>query len=201
MSHCLPNKDSPWIIGPNGAAAGNSTQARAVNDIVKEVRQAEVHKQGKKSCAKRDLKRPELRMTQWIIERDDTTIDLMSKAPTMMKMQFHLIGRTEDITNLETRDFRSHNKFKAFCLQTKVSWTRSKNVMEERDCPDQILLGSADPDFCVLVALSCWLESRMMGNHGDLLYLFGHYADPDNEQQRINGWYQCTLAKEWNCWL
>jgi hypothetical protein len=56
ISHYLPNKDSPWIIGHNGAAAGNPTQARAVNDIVKEVRQAEVRKWGKKSCAKRDLK-------------------------------------------------------------------------------------------------------------------------------------------------
>jgi hypothetical protein len=123
-------------------------------------------------------------MTQRIVERDATTIDLMIKAPTMMKMQFHLIGRSDDITNLETRDFRSHNKFKDFCLQTKVSW--SKNVMEERDCPDQILLGSANPGFCVLVALSCWLESGMTDNHGDSLYLFGHSADPDNEPQRIN---------------
>jgi hypothetical protein len=40
-----------------------------------------------------------------------------------------------------------------------VSW--SKNVMEERDCPDQILLGSNDTDFCVLLALSCYLESKL----------------------------------------
>jgi hypothetical protein len=135
-------------------------------------------------------------MTQRIFERDATTIDLMIKAPTMMKMQFHLIGCSDNITNLETRDFWSHNKFKDFCLQTKVSW--SKNVMEECDCPDQILLGSADPDFCVLVVLSCWLESRMTDNHGDPLYLFGHSTDPDNEPQRINGWYQRTLAKAWS---
>jgi hypothetical protein len=31
--------------------------------------------------------------------------------------------------------------------------------MEERDCPDQTLLGSNNTDFCVLLALAYWLES------------------------------------------
>ena len=34
----------------------------------------------------------------------------------------------------------------------------SKNVLEERDAPDQIILGSADPDFCVLLSLAVHLE-------------------------------------------
>jgi hypothetical protein len=58
----------------------------------------------------------------------------------MMKFQFHIVGRADDICHVETRDLRSHEKFPAFVLQTKVSWSK-------RDCPDQILLGSNDTDF------------------------------------------------------
>jgi hypothetical protein len=72
---------------------------------------------------------------------------MQSKFPAMLKTQFHII------------DLRSHDNFGDFALQTKVSW--SKNVMEERECPDQILIGAADTDFCVLLGLVCCMESRM----------------------------------------
>jgi hypothetical protein len=76
----------------------------------------------------------------------------------MLKFQFHIIGQSDDICNLETKDIRSHDKFGDFALsRRKVS--SSKKVMEEHDRPDQILLGSNDTDFCVLLALACWLES------------------------------------------
>jgi len=165
-----------------------------VNDLVKAVRLAQVRNKGKKSCAKRDLKRPEFRKTMRILERDGTGIDMTMKAPTMMKTQFHLIGRTDDVTNMETKHLRSHNKFRDFALQTKVSW--SKNVLEERGCPDQIMLGCADPDFCILLALACWIETRLTENHGDAKFLFGHHND-EHEPDRINGWYGRTLKNAW----
>lgn len=171
------------------------------------MKKAEVRKLGKASQAKRDLKRPEFRKTLRILDRDaGNNIDLKYKMPTMMKLQVHIIGRTDDITNIETRDLRSHDKFKDFALQMKVSW--SKNVLEERDCPDQILLGAADPDFCIILALACWLETRFTENHGNPQFLFGHHAveqavpgeqQPDRtaEPDRINGWYQRILQKAW----
>jgi hypothetical protein len=105
----------------------------------------ECRKQGRPLCAKRDMKREEYLMPMQIIEARLGNYELQGKVPKMMKFQFHIIARTDDITNLETGDLRSHNKFGVFALQTKVSW--SKNVMEERFCPDQILLGAADTDF------------------------------------------------------
>ena len=101
-------------------------------------------------------------------------------------MQFHTIGRADDISNQETVDIRQHEKFKAFALQTKVSWL--KNVMEERMCPDQILLAVMDADCCVLLGLGCYLESRFssfqQGNNGHR-FLFGQ-SDVDTEPIRIN---------------
>jgi hypothetical protein len=110
---------------------------------------------------------------------------MQSKFPAMLKTQFHIIGRTDDITNLETNDLQSHDKLGNFALQTKVSW--SKNVMEERECPDQILIGAADTDFCVLLGLACCMESRMT-SHQQGRFLLGDHDD-DIEPDRVNERY------------
>ena len=113
----------------------------------------------------------------------------------MKKFQFHIIGRADDISNIETADIRKSEKFPDMCAQTKVSW--SKNVQEERDCPDQILIGANDPEFCVLLALACYLECRFVDVqlHGpDRRNLFAK-RDDDDEPTRINEQYRKTLEK------
>ena len=68
--------------------------------------------------------------------------------------------------------------------------------MEERSCPDQILLGAMDPDFCVLLGLGCCLESRFstyQQNAAGRRFLFGT-ADDDDEPQRINE--RCQVVRE-----
>jgi hypothetical protein len=117
--------------------------------------------------------------------------ELQGKVPTMLKFQFHIIARTDDITNLETGDLRLHNKFGAFALQTKLSW--SKNVMEERSFPDQILLGAAVTYFCILLDLACYIESRLSNNHHGR-YLFGD-RDDDMEPDPANSRYCNALRK------
>ena len=73
----------------------------------------------------------------------------------MALWQYHLIGRVDDVTNFKTADPRGHSSF-YFALKTRVRW--SKNVMEERQCPPQILMGALDPDFCVILNLAIYLE-------------------------------------------
>ena len=43
-----------------------------------------------------------------------------------------------------------------FALKARMCW--SKNVMEERQAPSQIILGSHDPDFCTLLNVGLYLE-------------------------------------------
>jgi hypothetical protein len=112
----------------------------------------------------------------------------------MLKFQFHIIARTDDITKLETNDLRSHDTFGEFTLQTKVSW--SKNVMEERACPDQLLIGAVDTAFCILLALVCYLESRLKTNRNGH-YLFGD-RDDEFEPDRANKRYCHTLRQCWS---
>jgi hypothetical protein len=179
ISFYIPNKISAWDIR---SASGNPTKLVPVNDFVNTVRKMECRNQGRPSCAKRDMKRVKL-----------GNYELQVKVPAMLKFQFHIIARTDNITNLDTGNLRSHNILGAFALQTKVSW--SKNVMEEQSCPDQILLGAADTYFCILLALACYLESRISNNHHGR-HLFGD-RDDDMEPDPANSRYCNTLH---DCW-
>jgi hypothetical protein len=53
----------------------------------------------------------------------------------------------DDTANFKETDLKPNPRFD-FTLLTKLIW--AKNVMEERDAPDQILLGAMDPNcpFC-----------------------------------------------------
>jgi len=68
--------------------------------------------------------------------------------------------------------------------------------MEERDAPDQIIIVAMDPDYCLLVALSVYLEYWM--EHGDGLhskYLFSDDVD-DDAPKRTKGSVRSTLKKD-----
>jgi hypothetical protein len=86
----------------------------------------------------------------------------------MALWQYHLIGRIDDVCNFKTDDPRGHGDYD-FCLKTKVRW--SKNVMEERQCPPQILLGAIDPMFCLFINFAIYLE-EMLRHNPEQLYLF-----------------------------
>ena len=112
----------------------------------------------------------------------------------MMRFKFHIIGRVDGICNIETFNLKSHDTFGGFALQTKVSW--SKNVVEERDCPDQLLLGANDTDFCVLLGLACYIESRLSVTSENPRFLFGERDDED-EPDRMNQLYCGALRRAW----
>ena len=192
ISFFMPNQNVKWIVQNQ---TGNPTMSVAVNQLIKRIKKQEVRKQGKKSNAKRDMKRPEFRKSLRLLEGFDDH-QRKHRIPCMKKLQFHIIGRADDVSNLETNDLRQHDKF-SFCLQTKVSW--SKNVLEERNCPDQILIGAMDTDFCVLLALGCYLESRFstyQTEDNGRRFLFGT-SDEDEEPIRVNERYQRILRETW----
>lgn len=192
LSFFMPNQQA-WVVQ---MAVGNPTKAKEVNQVIASVKRAEVRKLGKPSNAKRDLRMPEYRKTVELLTDTQNNVnyfDCASRLTAMLKLQFHIIARTDDICNLETADLKSHDKFSNTCLQLKVSW--SKNVMEERQCPDQILIGSEDPDFCIIVALACFLESNITEGLQDK-YLFAEEAD-DRSPDRLNAKYYRVLKSIW----
>ena len=77
--------------------------------------------------------------------------------PAYFIFQFHMIARADDVFNFSDQDLTPNIEF-PFALKSKMCW--SKNVLEERDSPDQIILGAMDPQFCVLLALAAHLEFK-----------------------------------------
>ena len=43
-------------------------------------------------------------------------LNLQYKVPAMLKLQFHLIARTDDICHIESADLREHEEFKDFAF-------------------------------------------------------------------------------------
>jgi hypothetical protein len=192
LSFFMPNQQA-WVVE---MAVGNPTKSKEVNQVITSVKRAEVRKLGKSSNAKRDLRMAEYRKTLELLKDSPSNVnyfDCASRLTAMMKLQFHIIARTDDICNLETADLKSHDRFPSTCLQLKVSW--SKNVMEERQCPDQILIGSEDSAFCIIVSLACFLESTITSGAQDK-YLFAEESD-SRAPDRLNSRYYRILNTVW----
>jgi len=163
ISHYMPSTGS-WN---QAGSHGNPTRSRQVQQFISTLKRKQVRQLGRPCAAKRDMTLAEFKLAAKILEeQDDWNCNRWLQA---MRMQFHMIGRGDDVHHMETKSLRVHPQFK-FALQTKMRW--SKNVLEERDCPPQILLGAANPVFCIILSLAIYLEERFSsyGTHSRFLY-------------------------------
>jgi hypothetical protein len=166
ISFYIPNQHHPWDVHNQ---TGNPTRAPEVNKLIQSIKQKEVRKQGSASQARRALDISEYRKIQSLLSAT-RSFESKHMVPTFTKLQYNLIARLDDISRLELDDLQQHDQF-PFALACKICW--SKNVREERDSPRQILLGAGDKDFCALLALSVYLESRPIRSEGNFLFTDG----------------------------
>ena len=163
LSKFMPHRTANWVNNQ-----GNPTKSDIVNDMIKQVKKFEVRGEGAPSNAKRALKQVEFRKTITLFRAEDNDWNHKWRYPMMARWQYHLIGRIDDVCHFKVDDPRGHGDFD-FCLKTRVRW--SKNVMEERQCPPQILLGSMDPMFCLLLNFGVYME-EMLSRNPEQEYLF-----------------------------
>ena len=112
--------------------------------------------------------------------------------PLIALWQYHLIGRVDDCCNFKLRDPRGHPNFD-FAIKTKVRW--SKNVHEERKCPDQILLGSMDTRTCVIYHLAIYLE-EFLSRCQRVILLFTEQDPGPKVVKNLIARYRSRLKKE-----
>jgi hypothetical protein len=149
--------------------SGNPTKSPAVNELIKNVKKHEVRGEAVPSNARREFTLEEFRKIIHIAQHDDT-FNMSVRLPTIYKLQLHLIARVDDTVHIMASELKIHSQFE-FALRIRLRWT--KNCLEERDAPEQILLGSQDSDFCVLVALGIYIvHSLEYSNyiHSNLLF-------------------------------
>jgi hypothetical protein len=162
ISFFIPNRLPSWDPGRN---CGNPTKSIAVNNVIKVVTRHECRSEGAQCKVKRALTKIEFVKALSLFEAKES-FHHRHRIPTMMKYQYHLIARSDDIAHFKIEDLSGHKdqRFQFLALQVKVRW--SKAVLDERQCPPQILLGSMDPEFCLLLALAVYLEYWMSFRNG-----------------------------------
>ena len=69
----------------------------------------------------------------------------------MVTFQIHLVGHGDNFSKVLKNNLHWSSQFKDL-LTVRLAWL--KNVYEERDCPNQMVLGSRNSKFCVLLNLS-----------------------------------------------
>jgi len=151
ISHFMPNNAPQWMDGKGG----NRTKSRAMNKLTGDVLKAEARRKGRPSQAKRKLTQKEFQKQMELL-RQQSDWNHQCKCPCMSLWQHHLIGRSDDTAHFQVTDPRGHHRHD-FCLQTKVRW--SKNVLEERQCPDRMSFCAMDDNYCMLIKMSIYLES------------------------------------------
>jgi hypothetical protein len=163
VSFHMPDNRRAWAPG----YGGNPTMSRAVNELINAVKLAEVREEGAPPRHARDIDQTEfLKSLELLRAKGD--FHARYGYVLIQLMQYHLIGRLDDICKFKVTNPSGHDRFD-FALKTKVTW--SKNVRTTRHCPDQILFGCMDPDFCVFLHLALYLE-QYLGDHPQAHYLF-----------------------------
>jgi hypothetical protein len=180
LSYFMPNKRMGWN---EVTQAGNPTKSSEIIDRIKKVKKEEVRKTGKKSSARRPLEHREFKQSLAILERDPDPIKRFL-APCVNKVQYNLIARLDDAMELEFEDIKPNLHF-PFSLLVHMCW--SKNVNEERDAGEQILLGSMRREYCILLALAMYLEVWIGSGNGMLGTLLFNIVedDPKKSKKRV----------------
>jgi hypothetical protein len=152
ISHYTPRRLVHW---DDLKQEGNPTKSVEVNNLVAAVKKAEVRKQGKSSNARRPLEMDEFKsLIRLLAAANDFQTQI--RYTTYALLQFTLIARVDDICHFPVSDIFDHSN-NSEILACRLAW--SKNVMEERKSPEQMILGSMDYRYCMVLNLAIYLEA------------------------------------------
>ena len=195
ISFFMPDKHEKWN---RRLMSGNPTMSPEVNDVLKEVKRLEVRRMGKPSQARAAFTVKEYSNIMEAIEAiNDVAVRLFLSA--IFRYQYNMGARIDDSSkklwkNLKRTMAEEHS---LYYVISKLCW--SKNIYEEREAPDQILLAASNNYFCVIVGLASWLE-YMIGRgwleHTEFLFALDGYNDPKDIKQRASDSLKAILGKD-----
>lgn len=176
LSHFMPNRLMHWNELAN-PPVGNPTKSAPVNDLIRKVKKMEVRKQGKPSCARRAFLESEYEAALAKLKATEN-VEVRLFASTIFVFQFCMIARIDDSSKLRHDSIKCNHQHPDYSVLARLCW--SKNVHEERDAPDQILMGAMDPSYCVILGLATWLEYAIgCGHFANTEFAFGIFGEKD----------------------
>jgi len=159
ISHFMPQRNMVW---DDVRKEGNPTKSQAVNDLIKKIERHEVRGTGVATTARRPIEWEEYIMlliaARHVFSNREKAMYMIL---AVMSLQWHFIGRIDDILSLVTTTIQVNLRH-PFCLQLKMR--KSKNIRSERDMPTQIFFASMDPYVCPVLNLAVYVE--MFGTQG-----------------------------------
>ncbi|KAG2845900.1 hypothetical protein PC113_g18092 [Phytophthora cactorum] len=177
ISSFMPRINATW---DPVTERGNPTRSDAVNKLIKKVKKFEVRREGAETKARRSVKFEEfmnlllLVRSQW--EQNKTSFMVGS----VLSLQWHIMARIDDMMKLQLGNFSPNTEY-ASTLLFQMRW--SKNIQEERDAPEQIVVGSMDPKMCALLNLAVYIQSSTNVTSSEFLY--GNPKDGDRAVRRF----------------
>ena len=178
ISYFMINKMHVWN---EENVSGNPTRSSMVNGLVEFVAKKQAQQLGKQSNVVRDLTITEFAQIITILRGMSNPIRKYSMSAYLI-FQYNMIGRIDDVAHVYMENIKSSPVY-PYALMVSVGW--SKNVLEERDAPDQILVGANNPTYCVLLALAIHLETWVGGVSGHTEFLFALMSDPESTKTRV----------------
>ncbi len=105
----------------------------------------QTQRRGVASCVRRPLTLTEFeKMITWYWKLENKELSLCAAAKLVA--QFHLIGRSDNVDKFCLEDLSPCDQYPDYGFFGCLAW--SKNVIEERDSPMQILIRAMDTKFC-----------------------------------------------------
>ncbi|KUF81643.1 hypothetical protein AM588_10000277 [Phytophthora nicotianae] len=177
ISSFMPRRTVPWDPIRN---EGNPTRSETVNAVIKKVKRCEVRREGVQSAARRPIEYGEFLNLLDQVHTGNGKGSLKYLVCAVLTMQWHLIARIDDMMKLKFDSFSCsiHHPGSLIC---QLRW--SKNISEERDAPEQIVLGSMDPRLCALLNLAIHVE--MTDKAALSPFVFGNPQDGDRVVRRF----------------
>ena len=152
ISHFMLNNQMQWNEAAN---IGNPTRSSLFARLIRNMSRFQTQRRGVASCVRRPLTLTEyekLMTRYWKLENKELSLCAAAK----LVVQFHLIGRSDDVAKFCLEDLSPCDQYPDYGFFGCLAW--SKNVIEERDSPLQILFGAMDTRFCSQANLAVWLE-------------------------------------------
>ena len=124
VSWYMPDRVTGWNTS---MGSGNPTKSTAVNEVLKFIKKMEVRRVALPLGAKHPLMMHHFRAALRVLELDQNNFNNCYRFTCMMKFQYHLIGRCDDMGNFLIRDVHSHPNpnLSHVALQTKVYWSKT----------------------------------------------------------------------------
>jgi len=195
----MPRRRETWDFhAPNGGK-GNPTTSKSLTKLIERVEMAELKDHGAEAKDARALTEEEFisvidESRKKVFPRE-TNLHKFAH-PAFLLTQFHLDGRLDDISLLDTNELRPYPKQKDIL---QVSIRASKNIHKKTAWHFQCLIGCLNPVLCVIIAIAAyvgWWE-----NDDDLKVYPGRITEKAEGEKKkepiLPGFFRLKMALRW----